>query len=49
MDEERQVITGETGMTVGNNSYYVAKNEIDYLVWDRLTDVSNPERAGISS
>ena len=49
MDDGRQVITGATGMTVGNNSYYVAKNEVDYLVWDRLIDVSNPESAGISS
>lgn len=49
MDDGRQVITGATGMTVENNSYYVAKNEIDYILWERLTDVSNPERAGITS
>ncbi|OKH52598.1 hypothetical protein NIES2101_14320 [Calothrix sp. HK-06] len=29
MDDKCQVITGATGMTVGNNSYYVAKN---YLI-----------------
>ena len=32
------------GMTAGPDNLYIPKDEVDYLLWNRLTGVSTPER-----
>ena len=32
------------GMTAGPDNLYVPKDEVDYLLWNRLTGVTTPER-----
>jgi hypothetical protein len=45
-DPDRQEFTAMGHMEAGPDSYYVPKGEIDYQLWNRLTDVQNPEQTG---
>ena len=36
--------TAKGGMVADLDHYYVPKDEIDYVLWNRLTGVTNPER-----
>ncbi len=40
----RGEFTAMGAMTAGQDNWYVAKNEVDYLLWNRLTGVTEPER-----
>ncbi|AFZ23611.1 hypothetical protein Cylst_1321 [Cylindrospermum stagnale PCC 7417] len=48
-DSERHEFTAMGGMEAGPDNWYVPKTEIDYLLWNRLTGVQNPERLGKAS
>ncbi|HZU81060.1 MAG TPA: hypothetical protein VE991_14165, partial [Acidimicrobiales bacterium] len=43
-DPNAQPFTARGGMVAGPDSLIVPKDEVDYLLWNRLTGVSNPER-----
>ncbi|MCU0565540.1 MAG: hypothetical protein MUF49_02970 [Oculatellaceae cyanobacterium Prado106] len=45
-DPERQEFAARGDMEAGSSNYYVPKTEIDYQLWNRLTNVQNPERTG---
>jgi hypothetical protein len=45
-DPERKEFTAMGGMEVTSNNWYVPKTEVDFLLWNRLTGVQNPERLG---
>ena len=36
-------------MEVGPDDWIVPKDEVDYLLWNHLIGVTNPERLGIAS
>ena len=48
-DSERKQFTAMGSMEAGEDNWYVPKTEIDYLLWNRLTGVQNPERLGEAS
>ncbi len=37
-------VTGKDGMQAATNNWYVPKSEVDYVLWNRLIGVDNPER-----
>lgn len=43
-DPERREFTAMGGMVAGPDHYYVPKDKVGYVLWNRLTGVSNPER-----
>ncbi|MBD2776273.1 hypothetical protein [Iningainema tapete] len=43
MDSERKAFTAGEDMKAGANNRYVAKKDIDHILWGKLTDASNPE------
>ena len=44
--DDRREFSATGDMTAGESSALVAKTEVDYQLWNRLTGVSNPERIG---
>lgn len=49
-DSEREEFTAMGGMEVAEGSYYIPKTEVDYQLWNRLTEVQkNPARVVNSS
>ena len=47
-DLDRGEFTATGDMETGGDNYYVAKDEVHYLLWNLLTGVDNPERLGTS-
>ncbi len=45
-DPNRQPFAARGDMEVGPDNWYVPKSEVDYQLWNRLTNVQNPERTG---
>ena len=43
-DPDRQPFTAMGDMSAGRRSALVRKGEVDYLLWNRLTGVNQPER-----
>jgi hypothetical protein len=43
-DPNARPFTAQGGMVAGPDSLIIPKDEVDYLLWNRLTGVSNPER-----
>jgi hypothetical protein len=43
-ESEPKEIKGRAGQTAGQKNWYVPKSEVDYVVWNRLIGVTNPER-----
>jgi hypothetical protein len=37
MDSERKEITAKVGMEAGASNWYVPKNQVDHVLWNRLT------------
>ncbi len=48
-DPERKEFTAMGAMSASRNNWYVPKTEVDYMLWNRLTEVQNPERLGEAS
>ncbi len=48
-DAERQEFTARGDMETSADNWYVPKSEVDYILWNRLTGVENPERLGEAS
>jgi hypothetical protein len=46
LDQGEFTATGD--MEAGRENYYVAKDEVHYLLWNLLIGVDNPERLGTS-
>jgi len=44
MHPERGPFHGQASMKAGPKTYYVPKKALDYVTWNRLTGVTNPER-----
>ena len=45
-DVEPKEFTARAGMIAEPGQWIVPKNEVDYLLWNRLIGVKNPERLG---
>lgn len=43
-DRDRGEFKAEAGLSAGEENWYVAKNQVDYPLWNRLTGVDNPDR-----
>jgi len=43
-DRERGEFTAANGNSAGPENWYVAKSQVDYPLWNRLTGVENPDR-----
>jgi len=43
-DRSRGEFTAGRGHSVGEGNWYIAKSQVDYPLWNRLTGVDNPER-----
>jgi hypothetical protein len=41
---EQGEVTAMGGMEAGEGNWYVPKTEVDYLLWNRLIGIQNPER-----
>jgi hypothetical protein len=40
----RGEFTARGGATAGKDNWYIAKSEVEYTLWNRITGVTNPER-----
>ena len=45
-DAQRREFTATGDMEAGPGNWYVPKSEIDYVLWNRLIGVQDPERLG---
>jgi hypothetical protein len=43
-DPNRQEFRARADMVAGRDNWYVAKSEVDYVLWNRLIGVDNPAR-----
>jgi hypothetical protein len=43
-ESQPKEIKARAGMKAGQKNWYVPKSEVDYVVWNRLIGVTNPER-----
>jgi len=43
-DRSRGEFTASRGNSAGQDNWYVAKSQVDYPLWNRLTGVTNPDR-----
>jgi hypothetical protein len=43
-DPSRHAFRARGDMSVGPGNWYVPKDAVDYVIWNRLTRVQNPER-----
>jgi hypothetical protein len=43
-DRSRGEFTAANGNSAGQDNWYVAKSQVDYPLWNRLTGVDNPDR-----
>ncbi|MBN9390598.1 MAG: hypothetical protein J0I20_21385 [Chloroflexi bacterium] len=43
-NRERGEFTAAHGNSAGAENWYVAKSQVDYPLWNRLTGVDNPDR-----
>lgn len=43
-DPARHAFTARGDMSAGLGNWYVPKDAVDYVIWNRLTRVQNPER-----
>jgi hypothetical protein len=47
-DPERRPFTALANMSAGPDNLYVPKSEVDYVLWNRLIGVQNPERLDLA-
>jgi hypothetical protein len=45
-DDKPQEFRAMGNMVAEKNKWYVPKSEVDYMLWNRLIGVDNPERTG---
>ena len=45
-DRVEQEFTALGSMEAGTDDWYVAKDAVDYQLWNRLIGIENPERLG---
>ncbi len=43
-DRSRGEFTAAFGNSAGENNWYIAKSQVDYPLWNRITGVDNPDR-----